>query len=59
MPGKGKHCGQALPETRILLKADVSESGEGWIDSRIIEALGTNSSTVHRVRKQKKASTPF
>jgi hypothetical protein len=39
-------------KAHILLKADVSESGEGWSDSRIIEALGTNSSTVHRVRKQ-------
>jgi hypothetical protein len=48
---KGKHRGQALTKARILLKADVSESGEGWSDSRIIEALGTNSSTVHRVRK--------
>jgi hypothetical protein len=28
------------------------EAGEGWNDSRIIEALGTNPSTVHRVRKQ-------
>jgi hypothetical protein len=49
---KGKHRGQALTKARILLKVDVSESGEGLSDSRIIEALGTNSSTVHRVRKQ-------
>jgi DNA-binding IclR family transcriptional regulator len=31
---------------------DVSESDEGWSDSRIIEALGSNASTVHRVREQ-------
>jgi Homeodomain-like domain len=49
---KGRHRGQALTKARIRLKADVSESGEGWSDSRIIEALGTNSSTVRRVRKQ-------
>lgn len=43
---------QVLTKARILLKADVSEAGEGWSDSRIIEALGTNPSTVHRTRKQ-------
>jgi hypothetical protein len=35
-----------------LLKADVSEAGEGWSDSRIIEALETSVSMVYRVRKQ-------
>jgi hypothetical protein len=35
-----------------LLKADVGEAGEGWSNSRIIEALGTNMSMVCRVRKQ-------
>jgi hypothetical protein len=35
-----------------LLKADVSQSGEGWSDSRIIEALETSASMVYRVRKQ-------
>ncbi len=49
---KGKHRGQALTKARILLKADVSGAGEGWSDGRIIEALGTNPSTVHRTRKQ-------
>jgi hypothetical protein len=34
------------------LKADVSQSGEGWSDSRIIEALETSASMVYRVRKQ-------
>jgi ribosomal protein S16 len=32
--------------------ADVSDAGEGSSDGRIIEALGTNQSTVHRTRKQ-------
>ena len=49
---KGKQRAQALTKARILLMADVSEAGEGWSDSRIIEALGTNQSTVHRTRKQ-------
>lgn len=49
---KGKHRAQALTKARIFLMADVSEVGEGLSDSRIIEALGTNPSTVHRARKQ-------
>jgi transposase len=43
---------RVLLKARILLKADVSESGEGWSDSRIVEALGTSVSMVYRVRKQ-------
>ena len=35
-----------------MLKADVSEAGEGWSDSRIIKALETSVSMVYRVRKQ-------
>jgi hypothetical protein len=35
-----------------LLKADVSEAGEGWSDNRIIKALETNPSMIYRVRKQ-------
>jgi len=34
-----------------LLKADVSEVGEGWSDSRIAEALDTGDATVERTRK--------
>ena len=34
------------------MKADVSEAGEGWSDSRIIEALERSVSMVYRVRKQ-------
>jgi hypothetical protein len=49
---KGTQRAQVLTKARLLLKADVSEAGEGWSDSRIIEALGTNPSTVHRTRKQ-------
>ena len=31
---KGKRSAQLLTKARILLKADVSEAGEGWSDSR-------------------------
>jgi hypothetical protein len=49
---KGKGPAQRLLKARILLKADVSEGGDGWSDSRIIEALETGASMVYRVRKQ-------
>jgi hypothetical protein len=49
---KGKSPAQRLLKARILLKADVSDAGEGWSDSRIIEALDTTASMVYRVRKQ-------
>ena len=35
---KGKRSAQLLTKARILLKADVSELGEGWSDSRIAAA---------------------
>jgi DNA invertase Pin-like site-specific DNA recombinase len=41
-----------LLKARILLKADVSEAGEGWSDSWIIQALDTSASMIYRVRKQ-------
>src|SRR5260370_27696667 len=49
---KGKSAAQRLLKARILLKADVSEAGEGWGDNRIIKALETSASMVYRVRKQ-------
>ena len=49
---KGKSAAQRLLKARILLKADVSEAGEGWSDNRIIKALETGASMVYRVRKQ-------
>jgi hypothetical protein len=49
---KGKSPAQRLLKARILLKADVSEAGEGWSDSRIVAALETSASMVYRVRKQ-------
>jgi hypothetical protein len=49
---KGKSPARRLLKARILLKVDVSEAGEGWSDSRIIEALDASPSMVYRVRKQ-------
>src|ERR1700736_4833524 len=49
---KGKSPAQRLLKARILLKADVSQAGEGGSDSRIIKALGTSVSMIYRVRKQ-------
>jgi hypothetical protein len=49
---KGKSSAGRLLKARILLKADVSEAGEGWSDSRIVEALETSVSMVYRVRRQ-------
>ena len=49
---KGKSPAQRLLKARILLRADVSEAGEGWSDSRIVKTLETSPSMVYRVRKQ-------
>jgi len=49
---KGKSPAGRLLKARILLKADASEAGEAWSDSRIIEALDASASMVYRVRKQ-------
>ncbi|PPD23265.1 MAG: IS630 family transposase, partial [Methylocystis sp.] len=49
---KGKHGVKTLVKAHILLKADVSEAGEGLSDGEIIEQLETSASMVYRVRKQ-------
>jgi len=49
---KGKRSAQLLTKTCILLKADVSELGEGWRDSRIAAALDTSIATIERTRRQ-------
>jgi len=49
---KGKRSAQLLTKARILLKADVSEAGEGWSDSRIAAALDTSIATIQRTRRQ-------
>ena len=47
----GKRAAPLLTRARILLKADVSASGEGWSDSRIAEALDTSIATIERTRR--------
>ena len=48
----GKRSSQLLTKARILLKADVSDAGAGWSDSRIAAALDTSIATVERTRRQ-------
>ena len=48
----GKHRARQLRKARILLKADVSEAGEGWSDSQIAIALDTTVNTVARTRQR-------
>lgn len=49
---KGKRSAQLLTKARILLKADVSDAGEGWSDSQIAKALDTSKATIERTRRQ-------
>jgi len=49
---KGKRSAQLLTKARILLKADVSEAGEGWSDGQIAAALDVGIATVQRTRRQ-------
>ena len=48
----GKRSAQLLTKARILLKADVSDAGEGWSDGKIVEALDTSLANVERTRRQ-------
>ena len=48
----GKNSAQTLTRARILLKADVSEAGEGWSDSAISAALDTSVNNVAHTRQQ-------
>ena len=48
----GKHPAQSLTKARILLKANVSEAGEGWIDSAISAALDTSINNIGRTRRR-------
>ena len=47
----GKNSAQMLTRARILLKADVSEAGEGWSDTAISAALNTSINNVARTRQ--------
>jgi hypothetical protein len=48
----GKNSAQLLTKARILLKADVSEEGEGWSDSAISAALHASIANIGRTRRQ-------
>jgi hypothetical protein len=50
--GKGRRSARLVTKARILLKADVSEAGEGWSDSKIAVALDTSVGNVERTRRQ-------
>jgi hypothetical protein len=52
LTSKGKRSAQLLTKARILLKADVSDAGEGWSDSRIAAALDTSIANIERTRRQ-------
>ena len=41
-----------LTHARILLKADQSPQGPGWVDEQVAEGVETSQPTVSRVRKQ-------
>jgi hypothetical protein len=48
----GKRSARLLIKAWILLKADASEAGEGWSDSRIAAAMDTSIANVVRTRRQ-------
>jgi transposase len=50
--GGGKASALKQAQARILLKADCSEGGPNWSDSRIAEAVEVGTATVERVRKR-------
>src|SRR3954471_14024090 len=49
---KGRHPAATILKARVLLKADISEAGEGWSDRRIATALDTSLATVARTRQR-------
>jgi transposase len=48
----GSAPARKLTHVRILLKADQSPQGPGWVDEKVAEAVETSQPTVSRVRKQ-------
>ena len=49
---KGNTTGYRIKYAQILLKADQSNAGPGWSDSKTAEAFECNVSTVYRLRKR-------
>jgi hypothetical protein len=48
----GKRSAQLLTKARLRLRADVSDAGEGWSDSRIEQALDPSIANIERTRRQ-------
>jgi transposase len=48
----GKAAARKISHARVLLKADSSEGGPGWIDFTISQAIDIGTATVERVRKR-------
>lgn len=48
----GTESARKLTHARILLKADQSPGGPGWVDDMIAEAVEVSQPTISRVRKQ-------
>jgi len=51
MISNGSEKARRLTHARILLKADVSEGGPGWLDEQISTALEVSLATIHRTRR--------
>lgn len=51
MISSGTEKARKLTRARILLKADVSDGGPGWLDERISTALEVSLATIHRTRR--------
>lgn len=48
----GTSTARKLAHARILLKADESPEGDGWVDERVADAVEVSQPTVARVRRQ-------
>jgi hypothetical protein len=48
----GPALARKLTHVRILLKADQSPEGPGWVDEKVAEAVEVSQPTVSRVRMQ-------
>ena len=48
----GKVAAHKRLHAEILLKADISEWGEKWLDSQISEAFGVSTRTIERARER-------
>ena len=48
----GRAAADKLLRARMLLKANVGQSGPGWSDEKIAEAFEVGPSTIHRLRQR-------